>query len=105
MTDRVEVISKEIDGTSFTGLRLYLYLPTTLGGVGGLHGDSEGRTFPAKVQQAKGPFIHRPGDDDSAAITFWGKRDLRTVLVKMIEKLDEHYASRPPKAGPITEID
>ena len=30
MTDRVEVISKEIDGHTFTGLRLYLELPTTI---------------------------------------------------------------------------
>lgn len=31
-------------------------------------------------------------DDDSSAITIWGKRDLRTLLTEAIEKLDEHYA-------------
>lgn len=75
MTDRVEIISKEIDGHRFTGLRLYLYLPTTL----------------ADGSQAQGPFMHRDGDDDSAAVTFWGKRDLRVVLRKMLEALDAHY--------------
>lgn len=75
MTDRVEIISKKIDGQTFTGLRLYLELPVTL---------------PTGVQ-VSGKFMHRPGDDDSAAVTFWGKRDLRDVLKIMLAKLDEHY--------------
>jgi len=76
MTDRVEIISKEIDGQQFTGLRFYLELPvTTEYGV-----------------QAHGPFIHRPGDDDSSAVTFWGKQDLRTMLKKALDLLDKHYA-------------
>ena len=75
MTERIEIISKEIDGQVFTGLRLYLELPTTVDG-----------------KQYQGPFMHRPGDDDSAAITFWGKRDLRGVIEIMKRKLDEHYA-------------
>jgi hypothetical protein len=74
MTDRVEIISKEIDGQRFTGLRLYLELPATVNGT-----------------QHQGPFIHQPGDDDSSAVTFWGKRDLRKVLYKMLAKLDLHY--------------
>lgn len=77
MTDRVEIISKEIDGQAFTGLRIYLELPATVGG-----------------QQYQGPFMHRPGDDDSSAVTFWGKRDLREVLRKALVLLDEHYAAR-----------
>ena len=79
MTDRIEIISKEIEGHKFTGLRLYLELPVTLQGTGGAG------------QQVRGPFIHRPGDDDSSAVTFWGKRDLRHVLLKMLRELDEHY--------------
>jgi hypothetical protein len=75
MTDRVEIISKEIDGHRFTGLRLYLELPATVNGT-----------------QFQGPFMHRPGDDDSSAVTFWGKRDLRVVLRKMLAELDAHYA-------------
>lgn len=39
------------------------------------------------------PFMHRPGDDDSAAVTFWGKRDLRKVLRKALAMLDEHYGA------------
>jgi len=80
MTDRVEIISKEIEGQKFTGLRLYLELPVTL---------------PEEMQSAgrhvRGPFLHTPGDDDSAAVTFWGKRDLRVVLRKMLALLDAHY--------------
>src|SRR5690348_2704494 len=79
MTDRVEIISKEIDGYRFTGLRLYLELPAT-------------ETVNGETRQVSGPFIHRPGDDDSAAVTFWGKRDLRNVLLKMLSELDAHYA-------------
>lgn len=78
MTDRVEIVSKEIDGYSFTGLRLYLELPVTL----------------PSGENLAGPFMHRPGDDDSAAITFWGKRDLRDVLRKMLAMLDEHYGRK-----------
>jgi len=83
MTERVEIISKEIEGQKFTGLRLYLELPVTVPA-----------TLGGEPRQLKGPFIHHPGDDDSAAVTFWGKRDLRKVLYKMIEELDIHYGER-----------
>jgi hypothetical protein len=76
MTDRLEIISKEIDGHKFTGLRFYLELPVT---------DPAG-------QQVQGPFIHHPGDDDSSAVTFWGKRDLRDLLRNALAILDAHYA-------------
>jgi hypothetical protein len=93
ITDRIEIIGKEIDGHVFTGLRFYLELPVTVrdthrsveGGV--VHPPSNG-----KPAQVAGPFIHRPGDDDSAAVTFWGKRDLRDVLRIALAKLDAHYA-------------
>ena len=74
MTDRIEIISKVIDGQTFTGLRFYLELPATVGGV-----------------QHQAPFIHKPGDDDSAAVTFWGKKNLRTVLSKALALLADHY--------------
>lgn len=97
MTDRVEIITKTIDGIRFTGLRLYLELPVTVGGCGS-HRSDEGPTVHAPVNgraaQVAGPFIHRPGDDDSAAITFWGKRDLRDVLRKALEMLDRHYEGK-----------
>lgn len=77
MTDRIAIIVKTIDGQRFTGLRFYLELPVTIGRP--------------NTQQIRGPFIHRPGDDDSSAVTFWGKQDLRVVLRKAIDLLDEHY--------------
>lgn len=77
LTDRIEIVRKEIDGHTFTGLRIYLELPVTLNGV-----------------HHSGPFLHRPGDDDSSAVTFWGKRDLRAVLRKALALLDEHYAQQ-----------
>jgi hypothetical protein len=75
MTDIVKIITKEIDGQMFTGLRFHLHLPVTL----------------ADGTQAKGPFIHRPGDDDSSAVTFWGKRDFRDVMRQALALLDEYY--------------
>jgi hypothetical protein len=80
MTDRVEIITKKIDGQIFTGLRFYLHLPTTVGT------DEQGQPI-----NKQGPFIHRRGDDDSSAVTFWGKRDLRALLKKAQEELDKHY--------------
>jgi len=84
MTDRVEIISKEIEGQTFTGLRLYLELPAMVDG-----------------KQYQGPFMHRPGDDDSSAVTFWGKRDLREVLRKALAMLDEHYDKRFAETAPM----
>jgi hypothetical protein len=84
MTDRVELVSKKNDDGEFTGLRFYLELPVTRG-----NGD------PAYTEQVKGPFIHRKGDDDSSAVTFWGKRDLRKLLVKGLALLDKHYDPKP----------
>lgn len=75
ITDRVEIISKEIDGTTYTGVRFYLELPCTVDG-----------------RNVSGPFMHRPGDDDSAAITFWGKKSLRSALERALRLLDEERA-------------
>lgn len=76
---RLEIIEKVIEGERFTALRIYLELPVTVGD-----------------HQYQGPFMHRPGDDDSAAITFWGKRDLRVTLRKALDMLDVHYATPAP---------
>ena len=68
ITDRVELVTKG----ARTGLMFYLYLPVT---------DKDG-------QQRRGPFMHRPGDDDSSGVTFWGKKDdLRKLLEIAISKL------------------
>ena len=85
MTDRVEIIGKEIDGHTFTGCRFYLELPCTV------RDPTTGR-----LTNYNGPFIHRPGDDDSGAVTFWGKRDLRPLLRKALDLLDEHYGEEAP---------
>ena len=71
----VEIISKKINGHVFTGLRIPLYLPVTLPNGG----------------QVRGKFIHHEGDDDSSAITIWGKKDLRMLMAEIMEKLDKHY--------------
>ena len=87
MSEDIEIISKEIDGHTFTGLRIYLYLPVSAARFGP-NGEVTG------YDQLRGKFIHRPGDDDSSAVTFWGKRDLRDVLMKAIVMLNRHYAER-----------
>ena len=76
MTDKVEVVTKEAEGQTFTGIRFFTELPVT------------------RVQmQVQGPFIHHDGDNDSSAVTFWGKRDLRDALRKALGLLDAHYAA------------
>lgn len=68
MTHRVELVQKG----DFTGVRFYLELPVTVG-----------------KEQVSGPFLHHENDDDSSAVTFWGKRELRIVLKKALALLDE----------------
>jgi hypothetical protein len=91
MTDRLEIISKEIDGHVFTGLRFYLELPVTIPSP---HAPNVFPPMSGGPVNVSGPFIHRPGDDDSAAVTFWGKRDLREMLRKALALLDEHYEAK-----------
>lgn len=86
MTDRIEIVEKEIDGVIYTGLRFYLELPVTLN-PGPAHGTEE-------PQNVSGPFMHRAGDDDSAAVTFWGKKDLQDTLQLALSRLQEFYAER-----------
>lgn len=94
MTDRIEIIAKTIDGQEFTGCRFYLELPasTFKYAVGQkVSKDVSKSTHENEVLQIQGPFIHRPDDDDSAAVTFWGKKDLRQTLAKALDLLDDHY--------------
>ena len=98
ITDRVEIITKTIEGQEFTAVRFYLELPVTLTHqvtAAELMGDSV-ISGPAKdwSKNVRGPFLHRPGDDDSSAVTFWGKKDLRALLVKALELLDAHHAAK-----------
>ena len=82
MTQRVEIVEKTTADGTFTGLRFYLELPVTVPHPRG-----------GNIQH-RGPFMHRPGDDDSSAVTFWGKHDLRVVLKKALEELDGYYAAK-----------
>lgn len=51
--------------------------------------------------------MHRPGDDDSAAVTFWGKQDLQPLLAKGMHELNKHFAKRhhPVTVIPVTLAD
>lgn len=86
ITDRIEIIEKQTADGTFTGLRFYLELPVTIPAT---HGNG--------YMEYRGPFMHKPGDDDSAAVTFWGKQDLRVALRKALAALDDHY-NRPTQA-------
>lgn len=94
MTDRVEIIEKQVGENKFTALRFYLALPTTFVPT------AEQGLQPATIESTgemyhfKAPFIHHPGDDDSAAVTFWGKQDLRVMLRKALAALDAHYETK-----------
>lgn len=88
-TNRIEIIEKTTPDGTFTGLRFYLELPATA----------------PDGQQFQGPFMHRPGDDDSAAVTFWGKRDMRDNFRKALELLDAHYEEVSLRHPPLVEHD
>lgn len=97
MTDRVEIVSKKIDGQEFTGLRIYLELPVTIGGNGNHRSDEGPMVYEpvnGQAAQVSGPFLRRPGDDDSSAVTFWVKQDqdMRVWITKALWLLDKHYA-------------
>lgn len=99
LTRRIEIHKKEIGGQVFTGLRIYLYLPVT----SNAREVEMGRAEPVNYV---GPFYHgtKVGldgviiDDDSSAITIWGKRDLRVILRDAIAELDKHYNDGPDSA-------
>lgn len=96
MTDRVEIITKRILGVEYTGLRIYLELPVTVKEL--VKNDDRNFLDPGESKiinkQISGPFIHNEGDDDSSAVTFWGKADLRDVLKKALDILDKYYKER-----------
>lgn len=84
LTDRIEIIERKVNGNTFTGLRFYLELPVT--------------TMPSG-EQMRGPFLHGPSDDESAAVTLWEDKDrygqdrhtLEKLLMRALAALDEHY--------------
>lgn len=72
ITQKVEIVSKQGDGKTFVGVRFYTELPVTLG-----------------TSQVSGPFLHHPGDDDSAAITFWGPKRTKEMLTRALQLLEK----------------
>lgn len=85
MSDDVEIIERTTKYGTFTGVRMYTYLPVTTPLIDPKTGKQIGAT------QHQGKFMHHPDDDDSSAVTFWGAEDIRPKLRKMIEALDDHY--------------
>ena len=85
ISDDIEIVEKTTQDGSFTGLRMYLYLPVTVPQRDPKTGEVVGN------HQHRGKFMHHPDDDDSSAVTFWGKQDMRPVLRKMLATLDDHY--------------
>ena len=81
ITDRVELVKKTTADGEFTGVRFYLELPVTIP----IHNES---------MQIRGPFLHSKDDDDSSAVTFWGKQDIRTTLRKALQLLDDYYSKQ-----------
>ena len=81
LTDRIQIVQKG----EFTGIRFYLELPISLATPPATLGAQPG------IAHISGPFLHHAGDDDSSAVTFWGKRDLRAILGKALMMLNSHY--------------
>jgi hypothetical protein len=96
MTNRVEIVEKN----GHTGLRIYLELPVTLvpdREAGGFKRKATVEDKKENLQQFQGPFVHHTGDDDSAAVTFWGKRELLVTLKKAVLALENFYKLREAK--------
>jgi hypothetical protein len=89
LTDRVEIITKKTAEGEFTGVRFYLELPVAVATPPAKLGAQPG------IAHIAGPFMHRQGDDDSSAVTFWGKRDLLEILKHALSLLDAHYGGKP----------
>jgi hypothetical protein len=81
MTDKVELITKTTKDGEFVGVRFWLELPATVPVAGSTTGEE---------QHVRGPFMHHPDDNDSAAVTFWGKAQLKVALRKALELLEAH---------------
>jgi hypothetical protein len=90
MTDRVEIVTKETKDGTFTGVRFYLELPVTTD-LPVFQRDAAG-VYAVCGGNVRGPFIHHPGDDDSAAVTFWGKTELKNALRKALFLLEQEEA-------------
>ena len=73
-TGRLEVVEATVRGEPFIGLRFYLELPVTTP-----HGDIQG------------PFTPNPVAEDTAAVTFWKREDMRPMLRHALSLLDQYH--------------
>jgi hypothetical protein len=80
LTSNVELVEKSVEGVKFRGIRFYLHLPATVDG-----------------KQYKGPFMHRPDDDDGSAVTFWSTKmsDLQDLFASALKAIDEGQLGNP----------
>ncbi len=83
MTNKVELIEKTTKDGTFVGVRFWLELPVTQPVV---HPD----LGVVDVTHVQGPFMHHADDNDSAAVTFWGKAQLKAALRKALDLLEAH---------------
>ena len=88
MTNRVEIVEKN----GFLGVRFYTELPVTQA-----QHDEQGKYRGAT--QHKGPFMHHPGDDDSAAVTFWSRVGAKEMFQKAIELIDDFHLQKRIREG------
>lgn len=96
---RIEIVEKEANGQKFTGVRFYLAMPVTLNTAtvidsAGVPSNADNADIIREAPEglhAQGPFMHGPDDDDSSAVTFWGKSNLRVALSEALDLLDAHY--------------
>lgn len=92
MTDKVELIEKTTKDGTFVGVRFWLELPVTMPGAE-VRPSEDGARLDVRGQgivQVKGPFMHHPDDNDSSAVTFWGKAQLKVALRKALDLLESH---------------
>ena len=80
------VVLKPSDDKRFIGVRFYLELPASF-----IDGRPATESDTKQATQMQAPFIHRPKDDDSSAVTFWAtdREKLRALLLKALSVLDE----------------
>jgi len=87
LTDRIKIKEETIGSQLFTGVRFYLELPASF-----IDGQPATMEDTVQATQMQAPFIHRPRDDDSAAVTFWATdpERLRALLQNALAELDDH---------------
>jgi hypothetical protein len=76
ITGIVEVVPNKL---KLTGLKFHLHMPVTM----------------PDGTQKRGPFMHRPDDDDSSAVIFWqsSPAKLRELLNAAVEALNKYEKS------------